>query len=131
MGVEFNGSKQRKQRKSRGRKQKSERHQHQPYIFSSSWKSRITGGCRDVLCLHACDREVRPAACWWLSFGCRAYMLQVPLEFFSIFMLLFGVNLRDESREIQMGVYNLDDVMFLAVTGGPSPGFLYTRLCVL
>ena len=50
---------------------------------------------------------------------------------FSIFMLLFGVNLRDESREIQMGVCNLDDVMFLAVTGGPSPGFLYTRFCVL
>ena len=49
---------------------------------------------------------------------------------FSIFMLLFGVNLRDESREIQMGVCNLDDVMFLAVTKGPSPsscilGFVY------
>ena len=49
---------------------------------------------------------------------------------FSIFMLLFGVNLRDESREIQMGVCNLDDVMFLAVTKGPSPNSLYTRLCV-
>ena len=86
----------------------------------------------DAVMYYVCMRRLRSAASRllvaivWVSGIYAASTAGI----FSIFMLLFGVNLRDESREIQMGVCNLDDVMFLAVTGGPSPGFLYTRLCV-
>ena len=52
-----NSSKQRKQRKPRGRRQKNEWHQHQPYIFFSSWGPRIAGGCIRVLSLHACSQD--------------------------------------------------------------------------
>ena len=125
----LNGSKQRKQRKSRGRKQKSERRQHQPYIFFLLGSPESPG---DAVMYYVCMRRLRSAASRllvaivWVSGIYAASTAGI----FSIFMLLFGVNLRDESREIQMGVCNLDDVMFLAVTKGPSPGFLYTRLCV-
>ena len=71
--------------------------------------------------MSACgDWEVRPAACWWLSFGCRAYMLQVPLEFFLNLHVVVWCESPRRVPEIQMGVYNLDDFMFLAVTRGPS-----------
>ena len=97
----WNSSKQRKQRKSRGRKQKSERHQHQPYIFSSSWESRIAGGCRDVLCLHAATEKCGQPLVGGYRLGVGHICCKYRWNFFSIFMLLFGVNLRDESRKFK------------------------------
>ena len=123
-GVEaqWERGKQRKQRKSRGRKQQSERHQHQPCVFIL------------FICLgNARDEPTKKT--WRGQPEARGYRLGVGHICckcswnFSIFMLLFCANHRDESRKFEwecwsrnQRVSNDQIALFLVVTRGPSPG---------
>ena len=124
-----NISKQRKQRKPRGRRQKNEWHQHQPYIyFFSSWGPRIAGGCIRVLSLHACSQDA--ASRLMVAIVSVSNINPASTDgiesLYCLFVRITAMNPGNSNGSVQIW-----KIMYLAVTRGPSPSFLYTRFCVL